>query len=169
MIGGADGNTVSNVTIAGNNSVTWVDSGLGWKDGGIGAIAGVAWNSKALDVKLADNATITLNYNGLENQLDYFADELGGCFVQALTMENVTLGTNAKINKVGEFWYLATDAKSLSYAASKGYNVKMTGDISAPLSGEAIYGTAVAVIQKGGVIDGNGDAAGQSGRVGRMR
>ena len=156
VIGGADGNTVSNVTIAGNNSVTWVDSGLGWKDGGIGAIAGVAWNSKALDVKLADNATITLNYNGLENQLDYFADELGGCFVQALTMENVTLGTNAKINKVGEFWYLATDATSLRNGTSKGYNVKMMNDIALNADLNAPYGNNYAVAQNGGVLDGNG-------------
>ena len=159
VVSSPEGNTISNVTIAGNNSVSWVDSGKGWKDGAIGAVVGVAYRTTLTDITLADNVTITLNYNDCVSQLDYADDELGGHFYvlgDPTDLSNITFGNNAKIVKNGDWAYLATDAKSLNYGASKGYNVKMTGDISAPLSGTAIYGTPVAVIQKGGVLDGKG-------------
>ena len=45
-------------------------------------------------------------------------------------------------------------AEELADAAKNGKEVVMTADITAPLAYKAIYGTPVAVIQKGGIIDG---------------
>ena len=56
----------------------------------------------------------------------------------------------------GKTIYAVGTATGLVAYAKMGVNVMLVGDISAPLSQSAIYGTAVAVIQKGGVLDGNG-------------
>ncbi len=155
VVGATDGNTLSNITIEGNNnSVTWVDSGLGWMDGGIGALVGVAHMTNITDVTVADGAKITLHYNGLANQLDYFDDELGGCFLQAPVLTNITVGANA-IVKDGEFWYLATGAASLRNGVSKGYNVKMTTNIELDADANAPYGNNYGIAQNGGVLDGD--------------
>ncbi len=50
-------------------------------------------------------------------------------------------------------------AADLTEALGKGENVELTEDVTAPLSGSAIYGTPVAAVQKnGGVLDGKGNS-----------
>lgn len=53
---------------------------------------------------------------------------------------------------------IAKDAASLNNALSVGNDIVLTEDVTAPLSNSAIYGTPVAVIQKGGTFDGNGNS-----------
>lgn len=50
---------------------------------------------------------------------------------------------------------VVANADALSDAAKTGDYVSFASDLEAPLSNSAIYGTSVAVVQKGGVIDGN--------------
>ncbi len=51
---------------------------------------------------------------------------------------------------------VVSSATALAEAVKEGSYVVLTDDVEAPLSNSAIYGTPVAAIQKGGVLDGNG-------------
>ena len=64
-----------------------------------------------------------------------------------------------------EFYYVETgkttvgvdSGANLNEVVKNGGNAVFTEDITAPLANSAIYGTPVAAVQKGGVIDGNGN------------
>lgn len=90
------------------------------------------------NVVITDN---TINgYLGADEDFIKVTDATG---VVTVENNNITLG--------------ASTVADLKAALAAGGNVILTEDVTAPLSGSAIYGTPVAVVQKnGGVIDGNG-------------
>lgn len=84
----------------------------------------------------------------------------GGTFEQnpkEFVAEGYTAVNNADGTYSVVYGKAASNATDLNNLLAKGGTAVLANDISAPLSGSAIYGTPVALIQKnGGTIDGNG-------------
>ena len=117
IAGASDGTTVNNVTIAGDNTVTYEAKRQGsetakyeeWN--GIGAFFGVIANShpgtSVLNgVTIANGATITIDYNEMITDIGckYFANDFGGSFIEDYVG---TITNNGTINKVSSFDYIA--------------------------------------------------------------
>lgn len=102
-------------------------------------------NTAAIEIDPAGSNTYTINFTGKNTITDSYA---GWTRVKDGSTGHVTTEPKAVNN-----------AANLQDSVSAGNNVVLTDDVTAPLSGSAIYGTPVAVVQKnGGVIDGNGNA-----------
>lgn len=144
--GSAEGLKLNNCVLKGTNSVTWEQNTDGYQEtwNGIGAITGVAQSSN-MNVEIVEGATVTLNYNNMTTDAP-FVDTLTG-YIAA------NAGT---ITNNGTIKTTVSDAATLAGAVSSGADVTLSDNVTAPLSAFAIYGTPVAAIQKGGVLDGDG-------------
>ena len=150
--GSGEGFKMNNCVVEGDNTVTFAATEETWN--GIGAITGLLLDS-TINAAIASDATVELDYNDMTTAVGCkFVDELTG-FISTNKGE-VTVTDNDAMTTKGKFAYVAATAESLITALLNGTDVTLTTDISAPLSATAIYGTPVAAIQKGGILDGNG-------------
>ncbi len=102
-------------------------------------------NTAAIEIDPAGTNIYTINFTG-ENTIT----------------ESYAGLTRVKDGSTGHVITTPTEVNSatdLTDALNKGKNVELTKDVTAPLSGSAIYGTPVAAVQyNGGVIDGKGNS-----------
>ncbi len=152
ILASGEGQTISNVTIKGNNVVEYVEAGNDKPWYAIGAFVAVNNSNNISGVTVDTGATITLKYNDMLTGCPYVADDFGGCFYNVVT--GVT--NNGTIVKDGEWWYSVNDGETLKTGLANGWNVKMINDIHTIANTKAPYGNDYGVWQNGGVLDGQG-------------
>lgn len=127
--------------------------------------------------RISANATFTYNncefkqntYNNNNGSDNYYLDSYGNgvialnnCTIEGvkITAANVKeyFQITEKVTVVVNGTTVADNVAVLASTMKEGNDVVLTEDVTAPLSSTAIYGTPVAVIQKGGTFDGNGNS-----------
>lgn len=154
IAGNAEAGTLTNVTIAGANTVSYQDSpdyAESW--GGVGAIFGVnTAGERTVGVTVAEDATITLNYNSMTTESPYGNENafIGKVHVTA---------NNGTVTAVGSWANtVSNEITTIQAATASGKAVVLSDNITVPadqlVAGYGNNESALAV--RGGILDGNG-------------
>ncbi len=154
IAGNAEAGTLTNVTIAGANTVSYQDSpdyAESW--GGVGAIFGVNTAvERTVGVTVAEDATITLNYNSMTTESPYGNENafIGKVHVTA---------NNGTVTAVGSWANtVSNEITTIQAATASGKVVVLSDNITVPadqlVDGYGDNESALAV--RGGILDGNG-------------
>ncbi len=163
--GGTEGTKVENVTIKGANSVKYVKDTYDEAAPGVGAIFGVTITPSAVDVTIADGATVVVDYNDMLITADLtIADKFSG-LINALPDGSVK-GNSAGVSTVGAYFNdveTITDIDELeeilrdagASGAGNTYieiteDLDMTGETWEPIKVDGYHGADIVY------VDGNG-------------